>query len=184
LRQEISDRSGREVVDEPPILMLVGSPRYWELCRKREAQKGAAWIKELERLAGEIEEHIGVTVVYVGCEIEGDPGWSYGESGPTLDSVPRLTRAWEHGAGKVRPKPRPKPKHIDPSDIPVEADMSRPVRGYALTESYESGDRIQHPTLGLGIVQGIAGNGKIAVLFGEKKSLLVHERGAPASASA
>ena len=70
---------------------------------------------------------------------------------------------------------------VDPADIPVEADLTRPVRGYALTESYESGDRIQHPTLGLGVVQGIAGNGKIAVLFGEKKSLLVHERGVSAA---
>ena len=93
-----------------------------------------------------------------------------------LDASPRLTRAWEHGAGKVRPKPRPKPKQVDPADVPVEADLTRPVRSYALTESYQSGDRIQHPTLGLGVVQGIAGNGKIAVLFGDKKSLLVHER--------
>jgi len=183
LRKEIQEKAGREIVDEPPILMLLGSSRYWELCRKREAQKGAAWIKELERLAREIEEHIGVTVLFLGCELEGDPGWSYGESGPALDGTPRLTRAWEHGAGKVRPKPRPRPKQIDPADIPVDADLSRPVRSYAISDSFQSGDRIQHPTLGLGIVQGIAGNGKISVLFGEKRSLLVHERGAPAAAT-
>jgi len=76
----------------------------------------------------------------------------------------------------VRPKPRPRPKPIDPADIPVEADLSLPIRSYALTESYGSGERIDHPTLGLGVVQGVAGNGKIFVLFGEKKSLLVHER--------
>jgi hypothetical protein len=76
----------------------------------------------------------------------------------------------------VRPKPRPRPKPVDPADIPVEADLSRPIRPYALTDSYGSGDRIDHPTLGLGVVQGVAGNGKISVLFGEKKSLLVHER--------
>ena len=109
-------------------------------------------------------------------ELEGDPGWSYGEPGPVLDSKPRLARAWEHSAGKVRPKPKPKPRQVDPADIPVEADLTRPVRGYALTESYQAGDRIEHRTLGLGVVQGIAGNGKISVLFGEKKSLLVHER--------
>ncbi len=183
LRQEILDKSGRQIVDEPPILMLLGSPRYWELCRKREAQKGAAWIKELERLAGEIEQHVGVSVLFLGCELAGDPGWSYGDSGPVLDQAPRLTRAWEHGAGKVRPKPRSRPKQVDPADVPVEADLSRAVRSYGLSESYESGDRIQHPTLGLGIVQGIAGNGKIAVLFGEKRSLLVHERSAPAAVS-
>ena len=125
-----------------------------------------------------------MTVIFLAVEFDGDPDWSYGESGPVLDSAPRLARSWEHTAGKVRPKPKPRPKQIDPADIPVDADLSRDIRGYGLSESYQSGDRIQHPTLGLGIVQGIAGNGKITVLFGEKRSLLVHERPArPGAAS-
>ena len=57
-----------------------------------------------------------------------------------------------------------------------EPDYSRPVRSYGLSESYSPGDRIEHPTLGTGVVQGEVGPGKIQVLFGEKKSLLVHER--------
>jgi len=149
LQEELSERLPRTLTDAPPILMILGSPRYWELCRKREAQKGAAWIKEMERLAKEIED---------------------------LDEAPAIVSAWEYGAGRVRPKPRPRPKTVDPADIPVEADLSLPIRSYALTESYGSGERIDHPTLGLGVVQGVAGNGKIFVLFGEKKSLLVHER--------
>ena len=72
---------------------------------------------------------------------------------------------------------------FEPSVL-VEADLSRPIRSYALNESYGSGDRIDHPTLGLGVVQGVAGNGKISVLFGEKKSLLVHERPARAGSTA
>jgi len=177
LREEIAETVGRSVVEGPPLLLLIGSPRYWELCRRREAQKGAAWIKELERLAREIEEEIGVSVRYLACRLEGDPGWSYPEGSPVLDDKPHFTRAWEHGAGKLRPKPKSKPKALDPSDLPVEPDLSRPVRSYGLAETYSSGDRIQHPTLGLGVVQGIAGNGKISVLFGDKKSLLVHARG-------
>lgn len=178
LREEIAAKSGRTINDEPPLLMLIGSPRYWELCRKREAQKGAAWIKEMERLATEIEEANGVTVVYLSSKIDGDPGWTYPESSPVLDGKPRLDRAWEYGAGRVKPKPRPRPKVIDPADIPVEPDLSRPVRTYAISEVFERGERIEHRTLGLGIVQGIAGNGKINVLFGERKSVLVHGRGA------
>jgi hypothetical protein len=58
----------------------------------------------------------------------------------------------------------------------VEPDLSRPVRAYALTESYEAGDRIAHPKLGDGVVQGTAGPGKIRVRFDDKSSLLVHER--------
>jgi len=77
----------------------------------------------------------------------------------------------EYGAGRVRPKPKARPRHIDPADLPAEPDLSRPVRDYAVTELFERGDRIQHSTLGLGVVQGIAGNGKISVLFedGERK---------------
>jgi hypothetical protein len=183
LREEVVEKVGASMGEEPPMLLLIGSPRYWELCRKREAQKGAAWIKELERLANEIEEDTGVTVIFLGCKLEGDPGWSYPENTPVLDGNPELVRAWEYGAGKVRPKPKPRPKHVDPADLPVEPDLSRPVRSYAISESYLSGDRIQHPTLGLGVVQRIAGNGKISVLFGEKKSVLVHERPVPVSAA-
>jgi len=176
LQEELSEKVPRTLADAQPILMILGSPRYWELCRRREAQKGAAWIKEMERLAKEIEEACGVAVSYLACKLEADPGWSYPDGVPVLDEDPKIVRAWEYGAGRVRPKPRPRPKPVDPADVPVEADLSRPIRPYALTESYGSGDRIDHPTLGLGVVQGVAGNGKISVLFGEKKSLLVHER--------
>jgi hypothetical protein len=178
LREEIAAKSGRTVSDEPPVLMIVGSPRYWELCRKRESQKGAAWIKEMERLATEVEEANGISVIYLSGKIDGDPGWSYPDSSPVLDGKPRLDRAWEYGAGRVKPKPKSRPKIIDPADLPAEPDMSRPVRVYALSEVFERGERIEHKTLGMGIVQGIAGNGKITVLFGERKSVLIHGRGA------
>jgi hypothetical protein len=176
LQAELDERGGRRLADAPPLLVLLGSPRYWELCRRREAQKGAAWIKELERLSREIEEAVGVHVLHLACALEGDPGWSYADGVPTLDAPPRLLRAWEYGAGRVRAKPRPRPKAADTADARVDADLSRPVRGYSVSESYAAGERIEHKTLGLGIVQGIAGNGKISVLFGERKCVLVHER--------
>ncbi len=181
LAAEIESAGGPPIVDEPPVLVLLGSPRYWELCRKREAQKGAAWIRQMERLATEIERDIGVTVHYLALKVEGDPGWSYPEGSPVFDSPPRLAAAWELGAGRVRPRRKPRAKAPDPSTLVVEADLSRPVRAYALTESFQAGDRIAHPTLGEGVVQGEAGRGKIQVLFGERKSLLVHARPAPAA---
>jgi hypothetical protein len=177
---EMTERFGRAPVDEPPLLVMLASPRYWELCRKRAAQKGAAWIKELERLAAEIEQEIGVTVRYLGLVLEGDPGWRYAEEGAVLEGAPKLATAWEPGAGRVKPRAKPRPKAArDPVDEVVEPDFSRPVRGYALTESYAAGDRIEHPKLGMGVVQGVAGPGKIRVRFDEKQSVLVHERPAP-----
>nr|MDJ0790201.1 hypothetical protein [Myxococcota bacterium] len=151
---------------------------YWELCRKREAQKGAAWIRELERLAAEIEEHAGVPVFFLSLRLDGDPGWGYETGGPIFEGRARLLNAWEPGAGRIRPKPKPRKRKeaAAPVDEIVEADLSRPIRPYSINEQFVAGDRIEHPTLGLGVVQGAAGPNKIRVHFDDKKSLLVHDR--------
>ena len=175
IAEEVLAATGRTVSSEAPALIVLGGSRYWQICRKREAQKGAAWIRELERIGREVAEVIGVEVMYLGIEVEGDPGWDYTDEGPVLTGSPGLGPAWEARAGKVKPKPKSRPKQNE-EDLIVEADLTRPPRTYGIRESYEPGDRIQHPTLGLGVVQAIAGVGKISVLFDEKKSLLVHER--------
>ena len=100
------------------------------------------------------------------------------ENGPEVQGGPELIPAWELGAGKLKPKPKPKPKSSGEDEF-VEADMSRDVRQYKITETYTPGDRIQHPTLGVGIVQRGLGPGKMKVSFDDKISLLVHERPAP-----
>lgn len=174
LSEEMVAAGARAPSDEPPILMLVATPQYWKLCRKREAQKGAAWIKEHERLAREIEEETGVRVMYLAIDLQGDPGWSYTDGRPVMDAPATLHPAWEPGAGRLKPKPRPKPQ-AEVEQI-VEPDLSRPPRPYASSETFEPGDRIEHATLGPGVVQGGAGPGKIHVRFGERKVLLVHGR--------
>jgi hypothetical protein len=174
--EEVLEKTGRTVSPEAPVLILLGGTRYWEICRKREAQKGAAWIREIERIAREVPDVIGVEILYLGIEVEGDPGWEYTEDGPVLQGSPSLVPAWEARAGKVKPKPKSRPK-VAEEDRVVAPDLSRPPRDYRLRESYAPGDRINHPTLGMGVVQSLAGVGKISVLFDEKKSLLVHERG-------
>ena len=58
----------------------------------------------------------------------------------------------------------------------VEADLSRPVRSYALSESYSAGDRIDHRTFGLGVVEGSIGRGKISVRFPDTRRVMAHER--------
>jgi hypothetical protein len=183
LAGEIAAACGRAVGDAPPLVAVLASPRYWELCRRREAQKGAAWIHELERIARELEEASGIRLLFLGCRLEGDPGWSYPEGRPVLDAAPRLAPAWELSAGRLRPKAPPRPKPGAPVEVRVEADLSRPVRGYAASERYAAGDRIAHPKLGLGVVQGQAGAGKISVFFEDRKVVLVHGRAAPAMPS-
>lgn len=174
LRTEIAEAKGRSFGEEAPAVVVAASPRYWELCRKREAQKGAGWIRELERIAREIGESIGTEVFFVGLTTDGVPGWEYDDEGAILTGPISFEKSWEAGAGKLKPKP--KPKKVDPADEIVEADLSKPVRSYSIRDSYEPGDRISHSKLGDGVVQGITGRGKIAVLFGEEKKLLIHER--------
>lgn len=178
IAEEVAALAGRPPSGAPPRLLLLASPRYWELSRKREAQRGAAWIREMERLAAELEEALGASVSFLALRLEGDPGWSYETEAPVLTGRPRLVPAWEHGAGRVRPKPKPRRRKdaAGPADVTVEADLSRPVRPYTSQEHYAPGDRIQHPTLGVGVVQGAAGPTKIHVLFDGRKSLLVHDR--------
>jgi hypothetical protein len=175
IAEEVQAATGRSVSSEAPALILLGGRRYWEICRKREAQKGAGWIRELERIGREVAEVTGVEILFLGIDVEGDPGWDYDDEGPVLSGPPAIVTAWEARAGKLKPKPKPRPKAND-EDVVVEPDLSRPPRPYGIRESYEPGDRIEHPTLGLGVVQAVAGVGKISVLFDDKKSLLVHER--------
>jgi hypothetical protein len=175
IAEEVLARVERSVAPEPPALIVLGSPRYWEICRKREAQKGAGWIRELERIGREVAEVIGVEVMYLGVDLSAEPAWKYADGGPELVAEPKIKAAWEPRAGKLKPKPKPKPRQ-GTEEIRVEPDLSRPPRVYGIRESYKPGDRIEHPTLGLGVVQAVAGVGKISVLFDEKKSLLIHER--------
>ena len=175
IAEEVTEATGRDVSEEAPALILLGGSRYWEICRKREAQKGAGWIRELERIGREVSEVTGVEIRYLGIQVEGDPGWEYADTGPVITGSPSIGPAWEARAGKLKPKPKSRPKASDENAI-VEADLSRPPRDYGIRESYTPGDRISHPTLGQGVVQAIAGVGKITVLFDETKSLLVHER--------
>jgi len=173
-RSEIAEATGKTMGDEAPAIIIAASPRYWELCRKREAQKGAGWIRELERIAREIGETIGTEILFVGLITDTVPGWEYDDEGPILTGPIGFEKAWETGAGKLKPKP--KKKKIDPADEIVEADLSKPLLPYSIRDSYERGDRLAHSKLGEGVVQGVVGRGKIAVMFGEEKKLLIHER--------
>jgi hypothetical protein len=179
MRAELAERMGREVAEGPPALCILATRRYWELARKRSVQRGAHWIRELERLADEIEASLDVPVRFLGLDLPGDPAWEIrtedGEEVPVLTEPPRLLLAWEATAGRVKTRSRARPKVEEKVEV-VKADPSRPPRPYRVTDSYAAGDRLQHPTLGDGVVQGPGGPGKIQVLFDGDRKVLVHER--------
>jgi hypothetical protein len=171
-RAEILEATGRTTSDEAPAIIIATSPRYWEICRKREAQKGAGWIREVERLAREIAEQIGTEVFYAGIESKSDPAWEYADDGPILSAPIVLLPPWESTAGRVKPKRK---KASNAPEI-IEPNLEKAAQAYSIFGSFEGGDRIDHKTLGSGVCQGSAGTGKIKILFGEDTKILVHER--------
>src|SRR5215471_6180629 len=54
-----------------------------------------------------------------------------------------------------------KPPAAEPPAPMVAPDLARPVRRYAASEAFSAGDRVQHATFGLGVVQSSPGPGKI-----------------------
>lgn len=176
---ELQERTTRSInLELRPELIVLGTPRYWELCRKREAQKGAVWIQQMDRLAGEITEAVATPVSFMALRLRGDPIVVTGEDEwPALNEPARLLEAWDEFAGRIKPKPKSRPKSKSSlEDAVVEADLERPIRAYGMREVYYPGDRIDHPSLGLGVVQGAAGATKMRVMFGEDTRVLVHAR--------
>ena len=145
------------------------------LCRRREAQKGAAWVHEIERLAREIDQHIGVSVIFAGLGPRGRAGLELRRAGGASSLGPPRARL---GAGR---RPRAAEAEaapeggLSPSRRRRGRSLDRPVRRHGPHESYHPGDRIEHPTLGLGIVQKCF-PGKVEVRFGEATSRLVAGR--------
>jgi hypothetical protein len=54
---------------------------------------------------------------------------------------------------------------VEPSPAPVSFDPSKPPRGYSARDSYQLGERVIHPTFGVGVVASTPGPGKVDVQF-------------------
>jgi hypothetical protein len=51
-------------------------------------------------------------------------------------------------------------------------DPAKPPRSYAARDSYVAGERVAHPTFGVGVVSGSPGAGKVEVVFGSSARVL------------
>ncbi|MBK7977801.1 MAG: hypothetical protein IPK07_32650 [Deltaproteobacteria bacterium] len=85
----------------------------------------------------------------------------------SVDSiVPEKTETVVAAVSKPATKRARKPKAAwSPDQSQVAAVLSRPVRPYRLADSYRLGDRIDHNTYGIGIVDEILGPTKMQVFF-------------------
>jgi len=83
----------------------------------------------------------------------------------------------EADPAKPKPKTRRKSTSSRKAAVPlIEAEPSRPVRAYNAKEEFAVADAIDHPSFGRGVVQEIAGPGKIRVSFADQPRVLVHRR--------
>lgn len=65
--------------------------------------------------------------------------------------------------------------------VPVEMEWmkqmnatSRPIRSYAANESFTTGDRVNHPSFGEGVVQKLVYPNKMEIIFRSDIKILVH----------
>jgi hypothetical protein len=57
----------------------------------------------------------------------------------------------------------------------VPADLTRPSRPYRASESFDAGERIEHPSFGQGVIE-LSEPGKITVFFGSGRRVLVQAK--------
>lgn len=79
------------------------------------------------------------------------------------------------GAAKKAPVRRATRRPTGP--VPVVAipafDPSKPPRPYAAKDNYAAGERVAHPTFGVGVVTGSPGPGKVEIAFPSAARVLV-----------
>ncbi len=108
---------------------------------------------------------------------------------PTAPSLPAKKAAPMRTATAISKKlgaGAKKPVRTSPArkDEPlIEPDMDLPVRSYAMSETYQSGERIEHPKFGQGVVESFPAADKMNVFFEDGRRTLAFAR-LPSAASA
>jgi hypothetical protein len=113
---------------------------------------------------------VGESIVKVQCKQCG--GYHrYKNPNPAAAKTPRAPRASTPRAPREQ---RPVERFATPA---VAADLSRAVRTYRVTERFEVGERVEHPSFGQGVVESTTEPGKMTVFFADGRKVLVHDKG-------
>lgn len=65
----------------------------------------------------------------------------------------------------------------------IDPNLDLPVRDYAMSETYQTGERIEHPKFGQGVVESFPSPGKMNVFFEDGRRTLAYARAAAAMSS-
>ncbi len=113
---------------------------------------------------------IGDKVVKVECKQCGRQHRHKPPGGTTV----RVSKRGKVSASKRAPKKAQGQSQSSEPLIPF--NPKRPPRSYAITESFQVGDRIAHRKFGEGVVELIVGPGKVQVFFPSGRRVMAHER--------
>jgi len=175
LSAQIAERTGRTVASDPPRLVVFANNRYWEIYRRRSLKSAGPWMEAMRRVAGEIEQGLGIPVRFASIKLYGDPPWRLRQDRLLLASDVVIRNGLEPVGNELKPKSRPRTAVKE--DPVVEANLERMPVPYTVRDSYLPGDRISHPKLGEGIVQRSLGPTKVEIRFGDEVRVLVQGRG-------
>lgn len=78
------------------------------------------------------------------------------------------------GAKKTAGRKTPAPRRAEEPLIDPNLDL--PVRDYAMSETYQTGERIEHPKFGQGVVESFPSPGKMNVFFEDGRRTLAYGR--------
>lgn len=174
LSAQIAERTERTVSPDPPRLVLFANNRYWEIYRRRSLKSAGPWMEAMRRVAGEIEQGVGIPVRFASIKLYGDPPWRIRQGRPLLASDVVIRNGLEPVGNELKPKGKNRASLKE--NLPVEANLERMPVPYSVRDSFLPGDRISHPKLGEGIVQKSLGPTKVEVRFGEELRVLVQGR--------
>jgi hypothetical protein len=131
-------------------------------------------MEAMRRVAGEIEQALGIAVSFASIKLYGDPPWRIRQGKPVLAADPVIRNGLDPVGTELRPKS--KARTADKEAPIVEANLERMPVPYSVRDSYLPGDRISHPKLGEGVVQKALGPNKVEIRFGDESRVLVQGR--------
>jgi len=76
------------------------------------------------------------------------------------------------GKRRTSAAPRRSKAPAAPEPPAVEPDLSKPIRPYNIRDLFEPADRVDHPSFGIGVVEGSDGPGKMTVAFPQGRKVL------------
>ncbi len=79
-------------------------------------------------------------------------------------------------ARKRAPSARKTKSPAAPAPRAVEPDLSKAIRSYSIRELFQAGERVDHPTFGIGVVEGATAPGKMTVFFPQGRKVLAQAK--------